>query len=508
MSQKRIIPAIGVLLAFTALTASAAVTLDVKEHVLANGMKILMIPKPGVPRVVCHIYFKVGSINERPGITGIAHIHEHMMFKGTEIMGVTDFAKDQAIDRQIDAVMDQIYREKYWKADGGDPAKLAELQKRADELIAAEKPFVVKDEAWNLYMKNGGTGLNASTGNENTGYYVTLPSNKVELQMLLESDRMLHAYFREFYSEKDVIMEERRLSENQPGFFFNEQVSAAFYAASPYHWEVVGWMDDIRKITKADLIEFHNRYYVPNNCVAIYVGDFDPAAIVAMAEKYFGRIPKGPDLEPIRDGEPPQYSEKRMYGEGSAPTNLQILFHTPKEGDPDAAALSVLADVFGSGGGGGFRGPMMGGGGTGRLYKVLVRDKQMAVNASASSRPQWYVGSFQFSATPRFDKNVQPEDLEKEIWAEIEKVKKDGATPEEIQKAKNRAEAMFVRSLSSTMGLAGRVGRAELNRGWRSIVDDLESLKKVTNDDIKRVAAKYFVKDNSLTAINKRKMGR
>jgi predicted Zn-dependent peptidase len=508
LTKKRVFPAICALLAFTALTASAAVTLDVKEHVLANGMKILMIPKPGVPRVVCHIYFKVGSINERPGITGIAHIHEHMMFKGTQVMGVTDFAKDQALDRQIDGVMDQIYREKYWKADGGDPVKLAELQKRADELIASEKPYVIKDEAWNLYMKNGGTGLNASTSQETTGYYVTLPSNKVELQMLLESDRMLNAYFREFYSEKDVIMEERRLSENQPGYFFNEQVSAAFYAASPYHWEVIGWMDDLRKITKADLTDFHNKYYVPNNCVAIYVGDFDPAAIVAMAEKYFVRVPKGPDLEPIRDGEPPQYSEKRMYGEGPAPTSLQIMFHAPKEGHPDAAALSVLADVFGSGGGG-FRGGMMGGGGgTGRLYKILVRDKQIAVNASSSSRPQWYVGSFQFSATPRFDKNVQPEDLEKEIWAEIEKVKKDGATPEEIQKAKNRAEAMFVRSLASTMGLAGRVGRAELNRGWRSIADDLENLKKVTNDDIKRVAAKYFVKDNSLTAVYKRKMGR
>jgi predicted Zn-dependent peptidase len=494
-------------LAFTTLAVSATANLDVKEHVLGNGMKILMIPKPGVPRVVCHIYFKVGSINEKPGITGLAHIHEHMMFKGTEMMGVTDFAKDEAIDKQIDEVMDQIYREKYWKADGGDKAKLAELQKQADALIASEKPYIIKDDLWTLYMKNGGTALNASTGNENTGYYVTLPSNKVELQMLLESDRMLHAYFREFYSEKDVIMEERRLSENRPGFFFDEQVNAAFYAASPYHWDVVGWMDDIRKITKADLVNFHNRYYVPNNAVAIYVGDIEPAAIIAMAEKYFGRIPKGPDLEPIRDGEPPQYSEKRMYGEGPAPTSLSMMFHTPQEGEPDAAALSVLADVLGSGGGG-FRGGMGGGGGTGRLYKILVRDKQLAVNASASSRPQWYVGSFQFRATPRFDKNVQPEDLEKEIWSEIDKINKDGATPEEIQKAKNRAEAMFTRSLASTMGLAGRIGRAELNRGWRSIVDDLENLKKVTNDDIKRVAAKYFVKDNSLTAIYKRKMGR
>ena len=505
--MKRSLTFLFVLLASLSLAVAAEITLDVKEHVLPNGMKILMIPKPGVPRVVCHIYFKVGSINEKPGITGIAHVHEHMMFKGTKTMGVSDFDKDAALDRKIDEVMDKIYRERYWKADGGDKANLAQWTKDYEELVQAEKPLVVKDELWTLYMKNGGTGLNASTGNENTGYYVTLPSNKVELQMLLESDRMLNAYFREFYSEKDVVMEERRLSENSPGSLFNEQVNAAFYAASPYHWDVIGWMDDLRKMTKADLVEFHDKYYVPNNAVAIYVGDFNPETLAAMAEKYFGRVPKGPDIEPVRTFEPPQYSEKRMYGEGPASTSLQMMFHIPPDGSPDTAALAVLADMLGAGGGRGFRG-FGGGGGTGRLYKLLVKDKEMAVSASAFSRPQWYVGAFQFSATPRIDKNVQPEDLEKEIWTEMDKIKKEGATPDEIQKAKNRSEAMFIRSLDSAMGLASRVGRAELNRGWRSIPDDLAAIKKVTNDDIKRVAAQYFVKDNSLTAIYKRKMGR
>ncbi|MGB9004491.1 MAG: insulinase family protein, partial [Candidatus Aminicenantales bacterium] len=225
---------------------------------------------------------------------------------------------------------------------------------------------------------------------------------------------------------------------------------------------------------------------------------------------YFGRIPKGPDVEPIRTGEPPQYSEKRMYGEGFAPTSLQMMFHTPSEGHPDAAALAVLADVLGSGGGGGFGGfgRRMGGGGTGRLYKLLVEAKQMAVTVSAFSRPQWYAGAFQFSAMPRLDKNVQPEDLEKEIWAEVEKIKKEGVTPEEIQKAKNRLEVSFIRSLGFAYGLAARVGRAELNRGWRSLLTDLDDVLKVSNDDVKRVAGKYFVKDNSLTAIYKRKMGR
>jgi predicted Zn-dependent peptidase len=183
-----------------------------------------------------------------------------------------------------------------------------------------------------------------------------------------------------------------------------------------------------------------------------------------------------------------------------------MMFHMPADGHSDTPALSILASTLGSGGGG-FRG-MGGGGGTGRLYKTLVRDKQIAVSASASSRAQWYVGAFQFNATPRVDKGVKPEDLEKEIWAEIDKVKKDGLTEEEIQKAKNRGEATFIRSLGSISGLAGRVGRADLQRGWRSILTDLDDLKKVTNDDIKRVAAKYFVKDNSLTAVYTRKSGR
>ena len=291
--MKRTLVLFFTLLVFGSMAISAEIELDVKEHMLANGLKILMIQDSGVPRVVCHIYYKVGSINEKPGITGLAHMHEHMMFKGTKVSGVKDYEKDHALNIRIDALIDNIYREKFWKSDGGDTEKIAEWQKEYEALIQEEKQYIIKDDLWTLYMKNGGTGLNASTSNEVTGYYVTLPSNKVELQMLLESDRMQNAYFREFYSEKDVIMEERRLSENRPGFFFSEQVTAAFYAASPYHWSVLGWMDDLKKVNKADLEEFNNRYYIPNNAVAVYVGDFDPQNIIDLAEKYFGSFFSG-----------------------------------------------------------------------------------------------------------------------------------------------------------------------------------------------------------------------
>lgn len=504
--MKRTLVLFFTLFVFGSMAISAEIELDVQEHVLANGLKILMIQDSSVPRVVCHIYYKVGSINEKPGITGLAHMHEHMMFKGTKVSGVKDYEKDHALNIRIDALIDNIYREKFWKSDGGDTEKIAEWQKEYEALIQEEKQYIIKDDLWTLYMKNGGTGLNASTSNEVTGYYVTLPSNKVELQMLLESDRMQNAYFREFYSEKNVIMEERRLSENRPGFFFSEQVTAAFYAASPYHWSVLGWMDDLKKVNKADLEEFNNRYYIPNNAVAVYVGDFDPQNIIDLAEQYFGSIPKGPDVEPIRTYEPPQYSEKRLYGEGDAQTSLQMMFHTPHDGHPDVIPLSVLGRILGSGGGGGGR-RGGGGGGSGRLYKLLVEEKQMAVSVSASGRAMWYAGTFSFRASPRLDKNVSPENLEKELWAVIEQIKSDGVTSEEIQQVKNRSRAQFIRSLSSTSGLTRTIGRAELNRGWRSVIDDQETLKNVTNDDIKRVAAKYFVKNNSLTAIYERSTG-
>jgi len=492
--MKRAFLSMAVFLGIISFLAAAEVGLDVKEHVLPNGMKILMIQRPGVPRVVCHIYYKVGSINERPGTTGLAHLHEHMMFKGTKMMGVTNYEEDAAIDRRIDELMDKIYREKFWKQDGGDKEKVAQWQKEADDLIKMEKKYIIKDDLWELYMKNGGTGLNASTSYEVTGYYVTLPANKVELQMLLESDRMQNAYFREFYSEKDVVMEERRLSENRPGYLFDEQVRAAFFTASPYHWEVIGWMDDLRKVMKQDIIAFNKRHYTPNNAVAIYVGDLNPDTIIAMAEKYFGQIPKGPDLEPIRTYEPPQYSEKRLSGEGPAASRITMMFHIPPDGHADTQPLSLLAGILS--------------GDTGRLYKSLVKEKDLATRVMAMANPMWYAGSFSFMGYPKTEKNVEPEQLEKEIWAEIEKIKTEGVKPEELEKAKNKSEASVLRGMQNPMFLAMRVGRAELNRGWRSLVEDLAAMKKVTEDDIKKVAAKYFVKDNVTIAIYKRSMGR
>lgn len=463
---------------------------QVIEYTLDNGLKLLMVERHEVPRVVCHIYYRVGGVYERPGITGISHFHEHMMFKGTKVMGVTDFEQDDEIDRKIDKLMDSIYREKYWKKDG-DMEKVKIWEAKADSLMKLEKQLIIKDDLWEIYMKNGGTGLNASTGQEITGYYVTLPSNKVELQMWLESDRMMNPYFREFYSEKEVVREERRLSENRPGYFFNEQLNATFYAASPYSWGVIGWDVDLQKLTKQDMIEYNRKYYIPNNAVAVYVGDINPDEIIQLAEQYFGRVPKGLDPEPVRTTEPKQYCEKRLYGEAEAPPEVTIMYHVPSAGHPDDAVFDVISGIIN--------------GQTGRLYKKLVKEKGIAISAYGSGGGMMYAGEFMFKGRPKSVEGHTPEELEQAIYEEIELLKNEPVSDYELQKVKNQAEARFIRGLASTAGLASRLGRSELGLGWRDLQQSLERMKAVTTDDIMRVAKKYFTKDNRTVGILERK---
>ena len=483
-----------VLLLLFVLPRGAAQTLNLEdwvvEHTLDNGLKILMVERHEVPRVVCHIYYRVGSVYEHPGITGISHFLEHMMFKGTRIMGVTDFEADDALNRSIDALMDKIYEEKFRKRKG-DLETAAAWQAEADRLMEEQKQYIIKDDMWGFYMKNGGTALNASTGQETTGYYVTLPSNKVELQMALEADRMADPQFREFYAEKEVVREERRLGENRPGYFFREQLNASFYAASPYAWSVVGWDGDLQRVTRQDMIDYNRKYYVPNNAVAVYAGDIDPAAIIAMAEKYFGSIPRGADPEPVRTFEPAQHCEKRLYGEADTAPSLSIMYHIPPGGDPDDEVFDVISGLMN--------------GRTGRLDKKLVQELDIAVSAFGYGRGMAYAGQFSFGGTPKEADGRTPEDLEKAIYGEIERLKTEPVPDYELQKVKNQAEVRFIQGLSSTRRLASRLGRAELGLGWRDLPRSLERMKAVTADDIMRVAKKYFTKDNRTVGILVRK---
>lgn len=460
--------------------------LDVHEHILDNGIKLLMLEKHDVPIVSLRIVYKVGSVNERPGITGASHLFEHMMFKGTKIFGIKDFDKERPLLKREDEIMAEIRLEKS-KGSKADKDKLAQLENELNEVWLEQRELIVKDEMWGIYLKNGATGLNASTGNDATYYYCNLPSNKLELWAFMESDRMQNLVLREFYSERDVVMEERRLrTDNSPFGLLIEQLNAATYTAHPYGWPVIGWMSDLENIKKEDVAKYFEQYYTPNNAVLVVVGDINPDDIIVLIEKYFGGIPRQPPPPKVTTVEPEQRGERRIFVEYDANPVLAIAYHKPAIGHPDQYVMDVIEAVLSNGR-------------TSRLYKSLIEDKRIAVSANAYGGPSKYADSFIFFCTPRNPHTV--EEVEAELYVELEKLKTTPVTEHELQKIKNQLEASFIRSLESTSGLASEIASYEAIYGWRYINTLVEKTLSVTPEDIIRVANKYFTKTNSTVAI-------
>jgi predicted Zn-dependent peptidase len=487
----------------------ASLTGKVTERILTNGLKVLMVRDPVAPLVSCTLAFRVGSVNERPGISGVSHMHEHMMFKGTQTMGIKPgtLELDNQLNKQIDDLEAQIVKEES-KVKGRDDAKIVALKKQVDALIQKEKAeIIVSEEIWSAYQEAGGTGLNASTGNEMTQYYVTLPKNKVELFMALEADRLTNPVFREFYSERDVLVEERRMSENSPGFFFNEQLNATFYAATPYTWSVVGWMSDLSRITKQEMTDYRNQYYRPDNAVLVLAGDLEIEPTLALVNKYFGSIKNPPGAAPrVRTQEPsPEYYrsvngpdfkvpyiEKRVLGKAATSPYVTIMFHIPPLWHDDVAVLSVLGQVMSAR--------------TGKMYLEMVLKNEHATSVMASASNSEYDGSFRVMANAKEVKNepVFPLDqLEKELWAYIEDAKSKPCDDQVLQRVKNSLEASYLRSQAGT-NIAGSLARMEIAYRWQFIEEQFKQRMAVTPADLMRVAKKYFTRDNSVTGVLER----
>ena len=500
----------------------AAQEIPVIERTLPNGLRLLMVERHEQPTIAFGWLARVGSANERPGMTGMAHLFEHMMFKGTKTIGTRDARRDAALNDRQDEVQARIreemsvLREKQRRgeiADMMDPKartpRLQELLAEFDRLVKEQRELIVKDEMDRIYTQAGGTGLNASTSEDRTFYIVSLPSNKLELWLWLESDRLANPVFREFYSERDVILEERRQTlESRPGGVVGEAFNAMTWMASPYHWEVIGWPSDISQVTREQANEFFATYYAPNNITAILVGDFSVDAAYALAERYFGRIPANPKGVPeVITLEPPQPAEQRMVAEVETLPSLQVEFKTVATVHKDAAALQALAGILGGapmfmgrpGGPGGIRPP------SGRLHKALVLDQKVATNASASSRGMKMGGTFAFRVTPAPGKS--PGELEPALYGEIEKVLKDGVTDDELRRFKNAS-------------IVGLYGRLETNTGIRETLsqfltvgtvqdfkDSRARMEAVTREDVQRVARQYLVKDGRNVLLTSRKGG-
>src|SRR4051812_4959214 len=258
------------------------------ETNLANGMRLLMVERHDEPSVAGGWVAHVGSSNERPGITGIAHLFEHMMFKGTETIGTKNYQKDQQIIAEQEQVRDEMRKEEakmraaYRRGEIDDlmrpenkSPRWQELNKKFNDLIAQQRDILVKNEFDQIYTEQGGTGMNAFTSQDMTAYFITVPANKLELWMWMESERIRRPVFREFYAERDVVFEERRMrTDSTPLGKFAEEAEAMFWESVPYGWPVVGWPSDIPAISKAQADEFYGIYYAPQNITLILVGDF------------------------------------------------------------------------------------------------------------------------------------------------------------------------------------------------------------------------------------------
>jgi predicted Zn-dependent peptidase len=484
----------------------AAQKVNAIEKRLSNGMGLLLVPREGETTVAGGWVAHVGSSNERPGITGISHLFEHMMFKGTPTIGTKDYKKDVAIIAEQEKVRDEIRREEakmraaYRRGEIDDLLKpenktprLRELEKKFDELIAKQREVLVKNEFDRIYTTAGGSGMNAFTNEDMTGYFITVPANKVELWMWMESERLLRPVFREFYAERDVVFEERRLrTEATPLGKYEETFESMFWESHPYGWPVVGWPSDIPAITKAQADAYYSTYYAPQNITLILVGDLDPEKVAATAERYFGRIPRGKTAVPdVVTLEVPQQAEKRMNAEAEANPQVDILWHTVPFGHADSYPLQVLAQILSTR--------------TGRLYKGLVLGSQVATDVSARQESRKWAGLF--NAGGEAKEGRRPEEVEQGIYAEIDKLKKDDVPAEELQKVKNNFAAAEYRRLSSNFPILVQLIVNDGWGDWREINEAGTKVQAVTAADVKRVANKYFTRENRAVASYTRKAG-
>ena len=490
-----------VLAVVLALAGSAgAQQVDVIEHRLDNGLTLLLVPRPGDPNVAAGWVAKVGSVYERPGITGVAHLFEHMMFKGTRTIGTRDIEQDLQIIARLDALRAGIQaaegeldrRHRLGEVDDpDDPAvrspRHQELLDEFEALLARQRELLVQEEFSRVYTSAGASGMNAGTSYDFTIYFINVPANKLELWFWMESDRLANPVFREFYAERSVVREERRLrTESTPIGKFREQFEALFWQSSPYGWPVVGWPSDIEGITRGEALAFFDTYYAPNNLAAALVGDFDPDAAIALAERYFGRLERGarPPVRP-RTREMPQLAEKRMIAYADTNPQVVIRYHSVPDGHVDEPALVVLGQLLS--------------GRTGRLYRSLVEEQEVATRASGGQAGFQFEGMFELRGTARQGRT--PEEVEQAIYAELEKLKTEPVGRRELQKVKNQNAADTFRGLRSNFGLMMQLLIREGNRGWEHINSDPALYEAVTAADVMRVADTYFQPETRAVAI-------
>ena len=453
----------------------------VTEFTLANGLTFLVVERHDAPVVSFHTYVNAGAVDDPTGRTGLAHMFEHMAFKGTANIGSKNWTLEKKALDAIEQVYNRLDAERN-KAFRADPKKIEALEAEVKAAIAKADSYVESNEYDRIVESNGGVGMNAGTAEDQTTYFYSFPSNRIELWFLLESERFLHPVFREFYKERDVVREERRMRiESSPQGQLVEALDSTAFAAHPYKNSPAGWASDIENLRATDAEAFYKRYYAPSNLTIGIAGDVNPGEAKKLAEKYFGRIPARPGPPVVNTVEPPQNGEKRVMVASPAQPFLVVAYKRPDQYSKDNAALDVLEQI-------------LSGGRTSIIYKEMVRDKKIALGAAsyATYPGGKYPSLFLFFVVPNSGHSV--DEMEKAVYEIIDRVKKEKPEAAALQRVKTNLRAALIQKLVSNSGLAAELSSYQAGYGdWRKLFTELDEYNQVNAEDVQRVARKYLL---------------
>jgi predicted Zn-dependent peptidase len=457
---------------------------------LSNGLTAIVCQRPdSAPVFSFYTNVDAGSVQDPMGKTGLAHMFEHMAFKGTDTIGSKNYPAEKIALKKVEDAYAAYLRERDKRVDR-DEGKVKQLEAAWKEATKDAQQYVVPNEFSEIVERNGGEDVNASTSDDHTEYHYSFAVNRLELWAYLESERFIHPVFREFYKERDVVIEERRMrTDSAPVGRLVEQFLSEAFAAHPYHRPTIGYISDLNSFSATDAQRFFDTYYIPSNMVVAVVGDVDPVQTMAVIEKYFSRIPSHTKPDERTTTEPPQDSERRVVlHEASQPMYIEG-YHRPDYRDKDDAVYDTLADLLSEGR-------------TSRLYRTLVRDKKIADEAEGGTGFPGvkYPHLFYFFALPM--PGHKPEEIADAIHAEIDRLKKEDISDEELKMVKTRAKANLIRGLDSNEGLATDLALYQtLYDDWRELFRSVDKINAVTKADIRRVANQVFVPTNRTVGV-------
>ncbi len=456
--------------------------------VLPNGLTLILCERHEAPVFSYTTFIDAGDVNDPSGESGLAHMFEHLAFKGTTEIGTKDYAAEKVALEKVEAAND-AYEAEYLKPIGRSEEKLKALHQAFLDAQAEAEKYVIPNQFTEVADENGADGLNAETGLDDTQYYWSMPENRLELWAWMESSRLADTVPREFYKERDVVIEERRMrTDSDPIGRLVEQFLATAYVAHNYGRSSIGWPSEVSQINATEAMAFHKKYYVGGDVVVAIVGDVDAKTAMPMLEKYFSRVPGGPKPEEMTTVEPKQFAEKSVtIREQTQPFYIEG-YHRPSYRDPDDAVYDAISDI-------------MSNGRVSRLYRSLVEQQQIAAEAEGFSPfpGDKYPSLFAFYAYPL--PGHTPAEMRDAIHKEIEKLKTSDVTDAELAMYKTRTRADLLRGLADNQGLANSLAEYQTRYGdWRQLFLELDEVDKVTKADIRRVANQVFVDSNRTSA--------